>query len=105
MTPHDRYQAFMRFQPVDRPPLLEWPPWDSTVRAWMTETGKDRDYVLQYIRECDPSESTGIDFGMLPPFPEVVIAEDADTITKQDALGKVYRLPKANPDTTWGEKN
>ena len=47
----------MRFEPVDRPPLLEWRPWESTTRAWMAETGKDRGYVLRYLNECDPSES------------------------------------------------
>ena len=63
----------MRFKPVDRPPLQEWAPWPATIKQWMKQTGKDHDYVVRYLRECDPEESTGIDFGMLPAFPEVVI--------------------------------
>ena len=103
MNPHERYQAFMRFQPVDRPPLQEWPPWQTTIQAWMNETGKDRDYVLQYRNECDASELTGINFGMLPPFPEIVIAEDDESITKQHPMGKILRQFKMNPDTSMPE--
>ena len=103
MTPHERYQAFMRFQTVDRPPLQEWGPWDSTTRAWMGETGKDRDYVLRYLTECDPSELTGINFGMVPPFPEVVIEENADSITKQDPMGKIHRQFKKDPGASMPE--
>jgi len=43
MSPHHRFQSFMRFQSVDRPPLLEWGTWEATVQAWMRETGKDRE--------------------------------------------------------------
>ena len=100
MAPHERYLAFMHFQTVDRPPLQEWGPWASTTRAWMRETGKDRDYVLRYLTECDQSESTGIDFGMVPPFPEIVIEESADSITKQDRMGKIHRQFKKDPETS-----
>ncbi len=103
MTPHERYQAFMRFQPVDRPPLQEWEPWESTTRVWMEETGKDREYVLHYLSECDPRESTGIDFGMLPPFPEILVAEDDESITKQDRMGLTYRQFKKDPESSMPE--
>ena len=93
----------MRFEPVDRPPLLEWPPWETTTRAWMEETGKDREYVLQYLNECDATASTGINFGMLPPFPERVIAEDADSATMQDRMGKIHRQFRRNPETSMPE--
>jgi uroporphyrinogen decarboxylase len=40
---------------------------------------------------------------MLPPFPEIVIAEDADNITKQDPMGLIYREFKKNSDTSMPE--
>lgn len=66
MNPHERYQAFMRFQAVDRPPLLEWSPWESTVRAWMAETGKDREFMVpRYKRITGAIRSAGHDIIML----------------------------------------
>ena len=103
MTAHDRFQAFMRFQPVDRPPLQEWGPWLATLRLWTEETGKSREYCLSYLRECDAEEWTGLEFGMIPPFPERVVAEDDTTITRQDRMGKTFRLFKADPDASMPE--
>ena len=103
MNPHERYQAFMRFEPVDRPPLQEWAPWPATVKQWMKQTGKDQDYVLRYLRQCDPEECTGIDIGMIPGYPETVLAQDEKTITRQDRMGKVYRAFKDDPETSMPE--
>lgn len=53
MTPHDRYIAFMHGRLVDRPPLQEWGPWEVTVRRWMRESGRSREQVRSYLRDCD----------------------------------------------------
>ena len=100
MTPHERYLSCMRFQTVDRPPLMEWVPWTSTVEMWMEETGMNREQVLSYTAECDQVCSTGVDFSMIPAFPEQIIAEDAETVTKTDRMGQVYREFKCSPDTS-----
>ena len=103
MTPHQRYLAFMRFQPVDRPPLSEWGPWESTVASWMVETGRSRDDLLGYQRECDPDGSAHVDFSMLPPFEERVLGEDKTSVTRVDRMGLVYREFKEAPETSMPE--
>lgn len=38
MTPRERFQRVMSFQPVDRLPRFEWAPWwDKTIARWRTE--------------------------------------------------------------------
>ena len=38
MTTHERFQALMHFQPVDRLPLVEWAGWwDKTIERWRSE--------------------------------------------------------------------
>ena len=103
MTPHQRYQAFMHFEPVDRPVFQEWPPWDETIRRWMRESGLDRDGVLAWQKLSDPEVNAGVSFGMIPPFEEKVVAENDVSITRIDQMGMTYRVFKDNPERSMPE--
>ncbi|OPZ86821.1 MAG: Uroporphyrinogen decarboxylase (URO-D) [bacterium ADurb.Bin429] len=103
MTPHDRFLSLMRFQPVDRPTLSEWGPWETTLELWQAETGLLVEELLAWQRECDLVADPAVDFSMRPAFPEETISEDADTITRRDGMGQVYRVFKENPDTSMPE--
>ena len=103
MSAHQRYQAFMRFQAVDRVPLVEWGPWESTVANWMAETGQPRDHVLAFRGERDPEDLPAIDFSMQPPFQERVVAEDETTVTRIDRMGLTCRQLKRQPETSMPE--
>lgn len=103
MTPHDRFLAQMRFQPVDRPVLTEWGPWEATLSAWQAETGLSTAELLGWMGDCDPVANPGVDFAMRPAFPEETIGEDAETITRRDGMGQVYRVFKEHPDTSMPE--
>ncbi len=103
MTPHDRFLAHLRFQPTDRPPLLEAGPWEATVRRWMAESGRSREEALAWQGECDSRVDAGVDFAMIPPFEERVVAEDAETTTRTDRMGQVYREFKDNPERSMPE--
>lgn len=67
MTPHERFLAHLRFQPTDRPPLLEAGPWEATVRRWKAESGRSREEVLAWQSAFEAQEDTGVDFAMQPP--------------------------------------
>lgn len=103
MDSNERFLACMRFQPVDRCPLREWGPWESTVQRWMKESGLSREAVLRYRDECDAENTTGIDHGMRPPFEERLVAEDEETVTKIDRMGLTCREFKKNPETSMPE--
>lgn len=103
MNPHERFQACMRFQTVDRCPLKEWSPWGATIARWMQESGQNQDAVLSYLRDCDPECNTGVDFSMQPPFNEKTLSEDEETIVRMDRMGTTYREFKQNPETSMPE--
>ena len=103
MTPHERYQACMRFESVDRCPLQEWGPWPATLARWRRETGLQDAALLRAFRECDPERSTGVDFSMMPPFEARVVHEEEETITRTDRMGLTYREFRVNPETSMPE--
>ena len=103
MTPHERFLAFARYQPVDRPPLLEAGCWDATVRRWMAESGLSREEVLAWQHDCDARSDVPVNFALLPPSEERVVAEDDQTVTRTDRMGLVYREFKDNPERSMPE--
>ena len=103
MTPHQRYLAHMRFEAVDRPPLIELGAWDSTVGTWMNETDLSFEAVQAWQGDCDTAERVVPDFGMRPPFEEKVLTEDDETFTMQDRMGLVYRQFVDRPDRSMPE--
>lgn len=100
MTAHDRYQALMRIQPVDRCPLQEWGPWPATLQRWHSDTGKSTASLMAYHRECDPESRTDVDFAMIPAYEERVVAADEQTVTRTDRMGQTYREFKDDPETS-----
>ena len=52
MNMHERFQALMNFQPVDRLPVIEWADWwDITIERWQREglTVNDRYEIIRYF--------------------------------------------------------
>lgn len=98
MTPHERYLAFMRYQPVDRPPLCEWGAWPSTLRRWRKE-GMPPCKETPEMDEGDPQVECGVslDFWMRPRSEETVIEEDDETVTVTTEYGVTERRLKS-PD-------
>jgi len=96
MTPHERFLACMRFQPVDRPPLWEWGPWPSTLRRWQREALGQGAQPPQFA-QCDAKVLCGVDLWMLPRYPVEVLAQDDQFVTRRTERGIVERVPKS-PD-------
>jgi len=98
MTPHERFLACMRFQPVDRPVLAELGAWDSTVTAWSEQTHLDEAGVMAWQDDCDERVRACPDFSMRPAFAEETLAVDDETFTMRDKMGLVYRQFTDAPD-------
>jgi len=103
MKANERYRAFMQWKPVDRPPLLEWGPWETTIQRWMRESGQSREAVLRYLREADLECSAVLDFGMRPPVEERILSEDEVSRIRVDPMGLVYREFKQGRETSMPE--
>jgi hypothetical protein len=94
VKPHNRFLAFMRFQPVDRLPLWEWGPWESTLRRWQREALGEENQPLQYA-ECENKVQCGVDLWMLPKYDEQVLAEDDEYVILRTDRGVILRKPKS----------
>ncbi len=98
MTPRERYLATFRFEPVDRPVLKEWGPWESTLRRWRDE-GMEGDWP-PHLAECDPVWTVPVNFGPLPVHEYAVVEEDEDTIAYVDERGITRREFKQGRETS-----
>lgn len=94
MTSHERFLAFMRFQPVDHVPLWEWGPWGSTLRRWQREALGESNSVPQ-LAECENKVQCGVDMWMLPRYESRVVSEDDDSVTRISDRGVVMRTFKS----------
>ncbi len=95
MNDRERYLATMRFQPVDRPPLLAGGPWAETLARWRQEGLPLVMSVPEYFG-YDRIERAPVDFRFVPPFPKTVVAEDDFTVTYLNDEGVVLRDRRDN---------
>ena len=102
MTPHERFLAFMDFQPVDRIPLWEGGPWGSALRRWRREALGEGNNPPQYA-QCDSKLQCGVDIWMRPRYEQRVISEDDESITKVSDRGVVMRTFKSADTTSMPE--
>ena len=87
----------MRFERVDRVPLLEVENYEvATVERWRKE-GLPADQSVADFLELDTIEHVPVDMWALPRFEREVIAEDDEYTTVRDEMGIVTRAAKANP--------
>lgn len=75
MTPRERFQSIMHYEPFDRIPVWHWRGWDETEHRWAREgLPLDRDRCEYFGVEPLPA-GVPINLGLYPPFPEEVIEE------------------------------
>ena len=89
MTPVERYRRFMRFEPVDRPPMfLPGGPFAITRRRWEQE-GLPRDVDLNdyFGAETMPDHQVAIDTLLRPAFEEEILEETDEFMVKIDRHG------------------
>ncbi|MEE9602927.1 MAG: uroporphyrinogen decarboxylase family protein [Thermoguttaceae bacterium] len=96
MTPHERFLALMRFQPVDRMPLWENAPWLSTLRRWGHE-GLGAENQPPAYAECENKVQCGVDLWMRPRYADQVVSDDGKFVTQRTEYGVLQRVPKS-PD-------
>jgi uroporphyrinogen-III decarboxylase len=95
MTPKERFNRIMRFEPVDRPPV-----WrvegvaEGTVRNWIKQNKVPEGMSLTDIIKIDKMETVTLDSDPLPTFIPETIDEDDEWITTRDIYGFTVRTLK-----------
>lgn len=100
MNQRERYLRWMRFEPVDRVPVMEMGLWDDTFERWHGEGLPRWVTSLRHLEDylgLDRSWNCNwlpIDEQIFPPFEPRVLEETEDEQVVSDAAGVVYRQRK-----------
>jgi uroporphyrinogen-III decarboxylase len=89
MTDRERFLRTFRFQPVDRIPWWDFGFWDATLERWFGEGLPRGANIDEYFGMDKQWRGAGVNLGLLPPFDEEVLEEDAHTRTVRDSEGVV----------------
>lgn len=96
IPPRERFNRAMRFQNVDRLPILTWGPWPTTEERWRPEGM--RDVESEFAAFDGPMQSCwlyGKYQGPLPPFEEITLEETDAYRDVQNYLGQKERWLKS----------
>jgi Uroporphyrinogen decarboxylase (URO-D) len=96
MTPLERFNACMEYQPVDRVPNHEVGVWSQTKQRWRQEGMEVDDYHWDWFTgeahwDMDPREYVDLNLNMFPPFEEKVLRREGDTEIIQHTNGVVTK--------------
>ena len=96
LTSRERFNRVMRFQTVDRLPILSCAPWQTTVERWLSEGMQDLEN--EFAAFDGPMQSCwlyGKYQGPIPAFEEITLAETGDYRDTQNYLGQKERWLKS----------
>ena len=101
MTARERFHRTMRFQSVDRAPMIEVGFWGATQERWLTEGMPEQARLKDTLtfNGCDffgldKQRCLGLNLGMIPGFEGQVVCEDERTITHRNSEGVIMRSMK-----------
>jgi len=94
MTPKQRLVNCLKFQPMDRPPMMEIAVWPQTRERWLQE-GMPAEVNTTFMHRGDPffglEGYETVDLNLTGPVPAVksrTIAEDGETVLFVDSFGR-----------------
>ncbi|MFH0965518.1 MAG: uroporphyrinogen decarboxylase family protein [Planctomycetota bacterium] len=92
VSPRERFLHAMRFEAVDRLPILTHAPWDDTLTRWKKEGMESLE--AEFAPFDGPMQSCWLyagHQGPIPPFEEKVVAETQEYQDKQNYIGQIRR--------------
>ena len=102
MNARERFVRIMRYEPVDRLPVLALEPYEQdAVQRWRGEGLPEA---------CDPEDALGmsrlvhipVNWGPIPAFEPETIAEDAESVVQRTGMGALVRRLKSHPSMFYG---
>ena len=104
MNARERFQRIMRYEPVDRLPVMALETYYElpTLARWRQDGDLPEGKVPEDILDMDRLDNVPAYFAPVPAYKPRVIAEDADSITDIDWMGTTVRRLKSAPTMYYG---
>ena len=94
MTPRERFLRIMRYEPVDRLPVMAVEPFEPTaIERWRGEGLPEGEHPVAFLGMSELVHAPA-GFGPIPPFEPEVISEDEEYIVERSNMGAVLRRRK-----------
>jgi len=103
MNARERFQRIMRYEPVDRLPVILLEPFEGYgVEQWKKQGHLPEDRWPDEFLGIDIIRKPPVGFGPLPPFEQTVLEEDEQYFTAIDWMGGTVRRDKSAPGMYYG---
>ena len=102
MTARERYRRIMRYEPVDRLPVLALEPFETTaIERWRGEGLPGDAHPVDFLG-MSRLVQVPVRWGPIPAFEQKVLWEDEEYIEATTDMGAVVRQRKDNPSMFYG---
>jgi len=102
MTPRERFRRLMRYEPIDRLPVMALEPFEPTaIERWRTEGLPESADPVEYLG-MSRLVHVPLNFHPLPGFAVDVVAEDETYFVQRSPMGALVRHRKDNPTLFYG---
>jgi len=102
MTDRERFLRIMRYEDVDRLPVMALEPFEQTaIERWHNEGLPAERTPVDFLGMCH-LEYLSVGLSPRPPFPERVISEDEEYIFETTAMGATVKRRKDAPSLFYG---
>jgi len=102
MTPRERFLAIMRYEPVDRLPVMAVEPFETTaIERWRKEGLPSNVDAVDFLG-MSKLIHVPVSFAPIPAFEHKVISEDEEYIVETTSMGAVVKRRKENPTMFYG---
>lgn len=91
MIARERYLRTLRFQSVDRVPLIEWPIRGATMQRWISEGYPEGIAPQEFFSLDSNTLQIPVNLGMYPKFTEEILSTDENYKIWRDELGAVRK--------------
>jgi uroporphyrinogen-III decarboxylase len=103
MTNRERFLRLMRYEPVDRLPVMALEPFEKpAVDRWHREGLPPEQTPVEFLGMAKLVYAGGVGLHPIPAFEEEILAEDSEYVVTRTAMGTTVRSYKAAPTTFYG---
>ena len=102
MNDRERFLRIMQYEPVDRPPVMAFEPFETrAIERWRNEGLPSDRSPVEFLGMAELVHIS-VSLCPVPPFEETVVEEDDDYIVQTTGMGTTVRRRKEVPGTFYG---